>query len=426
MKKHRVAILVKGYFNCRYLNGIILYIIIIGYVCEMMRKKLLNLYKPSWILAILVAANGYWFIKPAIQHSLDILPSLLDWEGGWSSLIDEIGLTQLPRLILGAGLIIMSIGLALKARLAWAFSLLLLIIVAVISLLSSSPGLLLLTYTVIVSALLLLYWKSFDGSSIAAGSLFALTSTGALMLYAIFGTLYLGTEFSSPITDLSTAFYFSIVSMSTVGYGDLYPTTSTARLFTASIIVMGITVFATSISAIIGPVIGGNLKRIVKGRISNVMRKNHFIILGASPTAHSVYAGLTERGESVTVVVPANIEHEYPSDADIVTGEPSSSDVLIEAGAEKAQYILALRNDDADNAFIVLAAKEVGGKNTKTIALVNSSKHIPQIKRVKPDVVFSLQLLGSELLVRTLKGETIDNKLITKLFFGEETEVSAD
>tara|TARA_R110000822_G_scaffold80601_1_gene192026 strand:+ start:32374 stop:33549 length:1176 start_codon:yes stop_codon:yes gene_type:complete len=386
---------------------------------ETIKRKLLELCKPAWILAILVAFNGYWLIKPVVARMLEMLPGVLNWSLDWLNLIDKIGITELPRFILGAGLIIMSVGLALKARLAWAFSLILLIVVAVISISSSSSGLILLSYTMVVSMLLLVYWKSFDGSSITAGSLFALTSTGALMLYAVFGTLYLGSEFSTPITDLPTAFYFSIVSMSTVGYGDLYPVTSTARLFTASIIVMGITVFATSISAIIGPVIGGNLKKIVKGRISNVMRKNHFIILGISPTAHSVYAGLVEHGDAVTLVCPTGSEHEYPVDADIVYGDSSSADILIEAGAKKANYILALRNDDAENAFSILAAKEVAGEDTKTIALVNSSKHIPQIKRVKPDVVFSLQLLGSELLVRTLKGETIDNKLITKLFFGD-------
>ena len=397
------------------------FILLLDLNTGMLKYKLLKLYNPAWLLAILVALNGCWFIEPVIQHSFAIIPSFGHFAEDWSGLIDRIGITQLPRIVLGAGLIIMSIGLALKARLAWAFSLILLTIICIINVLSASAGLLLLSYSLVVSLLLLIYWKTFDCSSIAAGSLFALTSTGALMLYAIFGTLYLGSEFSSPIMDFPTAFYFSIVSMSTVGYGDLYPVTSTARLFTASIIVMGITVFATSISAIIGPVIGGNLKRIVKGRISNVMRKNHYIILGVSPTAHSVYAGLTERGESVTVVIPLDCDHEYPHDADIVIGDSSSSNILIEAGAQKAKYVMALRNDDAENAFSVLAAKEVGGVNTKTIALVNSSKHIPQVKRVKPDVVFSLQLLGSELLVRTLKGETIDNDLITRLFFGENT-----
>jgi voltage-gated potassium channel len=78
---------------------------------------------------------------------------------------------------------------------------------------------------------------------------------------------------------------------------------------------------------------------------------------------------------------------------------------------------LALRDDDAENAFIVLAAKEVGGPATKTVALANTSTHLQKIKSVKPDMVFSLQLLGGEILSRTLSGEPFDSELITQLFF---------
>jgi len=169
-------------------------------------------------------------------------------------------------------------------------------------------------------------------------------------------------------------------------------------------------------------VIGGNLKRIVTGRISHVMRKNHFIIAGASPLALSVYHGLKARGEAITVIVPPHIAHEYPPDTDLISGDPSNADELVKAGAAKAKYILALRDDDAENAFIVLAAKDVAGAGCKTISVVNASKNLQKIKRVQPDMVFSLQTLGSELLVRTLNGEPIDNKLITALFFGDITE----
>ena len=74
----------------------------------------------------------------------------------------------------------------------------------------------------------------------------------------------------------------------------------------------------------------------------------------------------------------------------------------------------------------MLAAKEVEGKDTKTISVVNASKNLQKIKRVQPDMVFSLQTLGSELLVRTLNGEPIDNKLITALFFGDTAQHKED
>ncbi|MCY1546739.1 Voltage-gated potassium channel Kch [compost metagenome] len=80
--------------------------------------------------------------------------------------------------------------------------------------------------------------------------------------------------------------------------------------------------------------------------------------------------------------------------------------------------MLALRDDDAENAFIVLAAKEAtGDAGAKTVALVNTSKHLEKIRRVQPDLVFSVQLLGAELLARTISGEPMDSQTITDLFF---------
>ena len=76
-----------------------------------------------------------------------------------------------------------------------------------------------------------------------------------------------------------------------------------------------------------------------------------------------------------------------------------------------------LRNDDSDNAFIVLAAKEVVTGDTKILALVNSDKNLSKIKRVQTDIVFSLQTLASEMLLRKLSGENMDTDNLMDLLF---------
>src|SRR3546814_517025 len=117
---------------------------------------------------------------------------------------------------------VMAIGLVLRARIAWAFSLLLLIVTGTVAL--SNPGgqhVGLAVYTLVLLLVLVVYWQRFDRSSLAAGSLFAILSILSLLIYAVFGALYLGREFHPVISDLATALYFSVVSMSTVGYGDI-------------------------------------------------------------------------------------------------------------------------------------------------------------------------------------------------------------
>jgi voltage-gated potassium channel len=383
-------------------------------------KKLRALFSPNWCLAILVALDGYAFMHPVLREVRAREYSFWLALDNWHEVMRVVGLLEIPRLVLGVGLQVIAIGLILKARIAWAFSLVLLIGIGTFAILGEAGRAGLGVYTLVLLIALIVYWRRFDRASVTAGSLFALVSVLSLLIYAVFGTLYLGNEFNPPVQDVGTAFYFAIVSMSTVGYGDITPHSITARLFTASIIILGITVFATSISAIAGPVIGGNLKRLVKGRFSTAMRKNHIIIAGATPLALSVYAGLRRRGDEVTVIVPPGTPHEYPAATDLIEGDPSSVEVLHSAGVTRARYVLALRDDDAENAFIVLAAKEATGEGgAKTVALVNTSKHLEKIRRVQPDLVFSVQLLGAELLARAINGEPMDGQAITDLFFAK-------
>ncbi|MGE8638943.1 MAG: voltage-gated potassium channel protein [Achromobacter sp.] len=383
-------------------------------------RKVLVFFPPNWCLAILVALDGYAFMHPVLREVRAREYSFWLALDNWHEVMRVVGLLEIPRLVLGVGLQVIALGLILKARIAWAFSLVLLIGIGTFGILGDGGRAGLGVYTLVLVIALIAYWRRFDRASVTAGSLFALVSVLSLLIYAVFGTLYLGNEFNPPVTDAGTALYFSIVSMSTVGYGDITPHTLTARLFTASIIILGITVFATSISAIAGPVIGGNLKRLVKGRFSTAMRKNHIIIAGATPLALSVYEGLRRRGEEVTVIVPTGSAQEYPAAADLIEGDPSSVEVLHTAGVARARYVLALRADDAENAFIVLAAKEAtGDSGAKTVALVNTSKHLEKIRRVQPDMVFSVQLLGAELLTRAINGEPMDSQAITDLFFAK-------
>ena len=75
-----------------------------------------------------------------------------------------------------------------------------------------------------------------------------------------------------------------------------------------------------------------------------------------------------------------------------------------------------MRADDSDNAFIVLAVKELHGR-AKTVVAINDSKHMERIKLVQPDVVIAPEVLGGELLAMVLTGETITSDFVVDRFF---------
>jgi voltage-gated potassium channel len=105
------------------------------------------------------------------------------------------------------------------------------------------------------------------------------------------------------------------------------------------------------------------------------------------------------------------------TDVDIVIGDGSDLETLRRAGAEKAKAILALLDDDSENAFVILAAKELKVK-ARTVAAVNDAKHLNRIRHVHPDMIVAPQVLGGELLTSMLTGERIDIKNLMDRMLG--------
>ncbi|KMN00765.1 voltage-gated potassium channel protein [Pseudomonas psychrophila] len=375
-------------------------------------------------VALLVAINGFLLFLPVLQRGIAHANTVSGSFDSWKEALRFLDLLEIPGFVVGFVLVLMSLGLLIKSRISWFFALLLLVATVCVDvfILKKPDGV--TFFSIFTLAVLAFYWRRYDHYSLATGSFFAVVSIASLIVYSTLGTLYIGEGFAPPVTDLPSAFYFAIVVMSTVGFGDIVPHTTDARFFTLTVIILGITIFAISVASIAGPLISNNIQRIVKGRITHMARKNHYILVGVGSLAQNVYKGLTDRGEHVTVVCTTGSQHDLPEKADIIEGDPSAAATLKMAGAEDAKYIVTLCDSDAENVFTILAAKEVAGDDTQIIALVNETRNMPKVKRVNPTMVLSLPLLGSELLVRTLQGDQINNDLITEMFFGKRTSLA--
>jgi voltage-gated potassium channel len=362
---------------------------------------------PHIPLSFALAAAGFLLLEfvYASQRSVllsDVPRSLL-----------ELPPSSMPYALIGIAMLVMSVGLLFRSRFAWIVAIVLtssMVLSAAIIGHRQAPGL--FYYDGLLLLALLVSYRGFDRTSLAAGTLFALTSVLLLLIYAVFGSIYLGDQFSPPIMDLMTGFYYSVVTMSTVGYGDITPKTANARLFAVSVMLLGLAVFATSVTAIAGPMIA----RLTAPKEKRMKRSNHFIVIGATPLAYNTYREFKNRNQQVILILPQPpVAGEIDPD-DLIVGDANSLEILRKACADEAQAVLAMRVDDSDNAFIVLAVRELKGK-AKTVVAINDSKHMERIKLVQPDIVIAPEVLGGELLAMVLSGERITGDFLMERFF---------
>jgi voltage-gated potassium channel len=372
------------------------------------RRLLLRYWFPHVPLALSLLIGGVWLLRADVGNH---------WQHYFAQIADgvfDMPPSMLPPILIGGGMLTMALALLWRSRIAWVMASLLVATAAISTRFGThASGAALLVYFLLVLGALLFCYRHFDRSSVAASTLFALTSVAMLVMYATFGTYYLGAEFRPAITDLVTALYYAMVTMSTVGYGDIVPLTAEAKLFAVSIIVLGVAVFATSLTAVIAPMVSNSLQRIVarKGRL--MKREKHFVVIGHTALAVNTWHELARRGRPVTRVLRRMPEDVDLDGVDVVIGDPGNVEVLREAGAARAQAILAMMDDDSENAFAILAAREIGG-GARTVAALNEAQHRNRIKLAQPDVVIAPQLLGGELLAMLLTGEEVTSDFIMK------------
>ena len=102
-------------------------------------------------------------------------------------------------------------------------------------------------------------------------------------------------------------------------------------------------------------------------------------------------------------------------DAEMVIGDATDLDVLRQAGAQSAHAVLALAEDDADNAFVILALRELGTE-AKKVAAVSRRKNLERVRRVQPDMILAPNVFGGELLAMALTEEKIDGDTMMDRF----------
>ena len=309
--------------------------------------------------------------------------------------------------LLGTGLLITGIGLLWRIRSAWAFSILLLVIAIVLDLFNQRD-----LYGALLSGLalaaLLIWEKRFSRQSLLGGYLISLISLLAVLAYGVLGSLLLGGSFRPAIQDISTALYFTVVTLSTVG-SYIYPSTSEAQFFMVTLILGGISIFTTTIVTTLGPLMSNQIKPILAGRTIKRAPGGRVIVIGSGPFAGRLVHEFTRLGIAFRQEV-APSEASPGSEHPIVQGDSRDEEVLKQAGISSATAVVITGKNTADKVAAAQSAKKLN-PGTRLVIVVDSTEALAQFSHVHADLIFLPEAVAARALVSLLMGTSVPKEL---------------
>lgn len=230
-----------------------------------------------------------------------------------------------------------------------------------------------------------------------------------LVLIIIIGTLgYVWTE----ELNWSDAAWLTVVSVLTIGYGDIAPTTPQGKIFTLIIIPIAIGLVTYILAQFASSIIDGNLAREVKKKVMDkkiIKLNGHIIICGFGRVGGQVVSQLKFENKPL-VMIEKNKEvlEALPNNILYVIGDAKEEQTLIDAGVKNASAIILTSPNDADNVFITLTTKGIN-PNILVISRAESNHSEKILYQAGVDrVVNTSNIGGKRMAMSVLKPHSVE------------------
>jgi voltage-gated potassium channel len=164
--------------------------------------------------------------------------------------------------------------------------------------------------------------------------------------------------------DLVTSLYATVITLSTVGYGDLYPETAEGRIFTMFLILFGVGTMFYAVVLMAETMVEGRLRILLgRGKLEKIIGKmqNHYIICGCGKIGYLICKELAEEKVDFVVIdnVPEVIQRIEEEGFVYYKGDATNDKTLLDAGIKRAKGIVCVLPSDALNLYVILTAKEM-------------------------------------------------------------------
>lgn len=193
--------------------------------------------------------------------------------------------------------------------------------------------------------------------------------------------------------------YMTLITVTTVGFGEVHPLSENGRIITLLILVGGLITFSVGVSTltrfVVEKELGGILwRRRMEKDIKNI--KNHVIICGGGDTGKITIKEFIRSKQKFVLIEkdPETINQlrEIFPEMLIVEGDATKDEVLQEAGIENAKGVITTLSSDTENLFVTISAKTLN-KNIQMVARAVDEDTQSKLYQVGADYVIAPNII---------------------------------
>ena len=222
--------------------------------------------------------------------------------------------------------------------------------------------------------------------------LYAVLIIVIILLYGILGSIYIMG------LNLNDSIYYTIITLATVGYGDIIPITPLQKIFSVTLALSGVGILAYIFTFIISS-ITQNLQDMRSGRIMErklADMQNHYILCGFGRVGVAVYEELMKRNQKV-IIIEKNEEKledmEENENVVLLNGNATEDKTLKKLNIDKSLGVIVTTGSDVDNLFIVLTTRELY-KDAWIVSRASKKESINRLKHAGANKVISPESSG--------------------------------
>ena len=213
-----------------------------------------------------------------------------------------------------------------------------------------------------------------------------------ILIYGILGSIYIMG------LDIYDSIYYTIITLATVGYGDITPITPLQKIFSVTLALSGVGVLAYIVTFIISSVTQ-NLQDMRSGRIMErklADMQNHYILCGYGRVGTAVYEELMKRNQKV-IIIEKNEEKlediEENENVILLNGNATEDKTLKKLNIDKSLGVIVATGSDVDNLFIVLTTRELYN-DAWIVSRASKKESINRLKHAGANKVISPESSG--------------------------------